>query len=279
MKQKWDIEKLNNCYKQSVTEFADGFTHAANQGIPRFIEEYRISRVKDAVAPWIIEKNIQAENQKKKILDIGCGHGWYPFRLIDKWNFDGHITAVDASEHNIKIFNGEITRRNYQDKISANIANAEALPFPDSTFDTVYSTESLEHIESPAKFFREASRVLKPGGTLIITTPSGPIHSFWKCLFWMPSKIKRIFKPSKQSPEDRIFDNPLSWRQIKSAADGNNLELINYHKSVMLPHESYIQFLPEFIQHLLILRAHLFEKLGPLTQWTGLHHIIRYRKQ
>ena len=45
------------------------------------------------------------------------------------------------------------------------------LPFPGGVFDHVLSTQTLEHLEDPAGFLREAARVLKPGGTLFLTAP------------------------------------------------------------------------------------------------------------
>jgi len=47
-----------------------------------------------------------------------------------------------------------------------------ALPFADAAFDVVLSMEGIEHFENQAGFVRECARVLKPGGTLIVTTPN-----------------------------------------------------------------------------------------------------------
>jgi SAM-dependent methyltransferase len=48
---------------------------------------------------------------------------------------------------------------------------AYALPFADSSFDTVFSTQTLEHVEEPHIAITEMSRVLRPGGYLILTAP------------------------------------------------------------------------------------------------------------
>lgn len=50
------------------------------------------------------------------------------------------------------------------------VADAHALPMEDNTFDTILCTEVLEHLHTPAKAISEMKRVLKPGGTLILTT-------------------------------------------------------------------------------------------------------------
>ena len=46
------------------------------------------------------------------------------------------------------------------------------LPFADESFDTVVSVEGVEHLENPWRVYREFSRVLKPSGRLIVTTPN-----------------------------------------------------------------------------------------------------------
>jgi len=51
------------------------------------------------------------------------------------------------------------------------------LPFQDESFDLAVSIETLEHLERPWSFLRELSRVLRAGGTVILTTPN--VASMW----------------------------------------------------------------------------------------------------
>ena len=46
------------------------------------------------------------------------------------------------------------------------------LPWPDQSFDAVFSTEGIEHLENHFSFLREMGRILKPGGLLVLTTPN-----------------------------------------------------------------------------------------------------------
>jgi SAM-dependent methyltransferase len=48
----------------------------------------------------------------------------------------------------------------------------QPLPWSDGTFDAVFSTEGIEHLENHFSFLREVGRILKPGGLLILTTPN-----------------------------------------------------------------------------------------------------------
>jgi SAM-dependent methyltransferase len=48
----------------------------------------------------------------------------------------------------------------------------ESLPWREQTFDAVFSTEGIEHLENHFSFLREICRILKPGGILLLTTPN-----------------------------------------------------------------------------------------------------------
>jgi 2-polyprenyl-3-methyl-5-hydroxy-6-metoxy-1,4-benzoquinol methylase len=140
---KWNAENIDASYRETVTEFIDGDKLAARQGIPKFIEEYRRSKVKNRITPIILDI---ASRPKSRILDAGCGHGWYPLSLASEKNFLANLTCIDISTHNIQLLTTETLKRGLSEKISAKIANCEKLPFNNDFFDLVYATESIEHM-------------------------------------------------------------------------------------------------------------------------------------
>lgn len=273
MMKEWKIEHFDNCYKERVPRFEDGFAHAKKQGIPRFIERYRLSRIKDAIALFIV-KSCQKKGEKALVLDLGCGHGWFAFRLKEKWGFKGSIIGVDISLHNIEIFNQEIALRDDFSSIVANVANCEMLPFEDNLFDAIYATESIEHIKKTQKAFSEAYRVLKNNGEFVITTPSKALHSFWRGVFFIPKLLKRLCCQNSNKVPIEVYDRPLSLKEIKNCYTNAGFKLTSSRKALFLPHESYIQFFPKFLQHILLMVAKLLEKLEPISSFLGLHHII-----
>jgi SAM-dependent methyltransferase len=90
---------------------------------------------------------------KGQMLDVGCGSKPYEhFFEVDRhigidWSNSLQCLEVDA------------------------FATAEALPFADCVFDSVLCTEVLEHLRHPQTAIREMTRVLKPGGHLIVSVP------------------------------------------------------------------------------------------------------------
>ena len=101
--------------------------------------------------------------EAERVLDLGCGNG----RLLEIFK-DKSIDyiGVDSSEKLI-----EIAKRKYP-KAKFQKGDALNLPFPANYFDKIYSIAVLHHIPSVKfrlRFLREAKRVLKPEGLLILT--------------------------------------------------------------------------------------------------------------
>jgi len=103
----------------------------------------------------------------KRILSIGCGPAGGLQWLTSYSNAGGQVVGLDiepihaASSENIQFVVGSIA----------------AAPFANHSFDTVLALDVLEHLDDDILALSEASRLLKPGGLLVITVPALP--SLW----------------------------------------------------------------------------------------------------
>ena len=92
---------------------------------------------------------------KGTLLDLGCGRA--PFR--GRFDRVRRHVGLDTlhSLHGI----GEVDA----------FGDADHLPFGDGSIDSILATAVLEHVQHPLQVLRECSRVLKPGGTTLVTAP------------------------------------------------------------------------------------------------------------
>jgi SAM-dependent methyltransferase len=116
-----------------------------------------------------------------RVLDIGCGSGRH---TAEAYRYHG-ITAIGA-DRNRDDLRAARDRLEFHDRLKAHgggawclaAADALALPFANRAFDVVICSEVLEHIPEHQRAMGEIVRVLKPGGTLVVSVPR-----------WFPEKI------------------------------------------------------------------------------------------
>jgi SAM-dependent methyltransferase len=103
----------------------------------------------------------------EQILDVGCGKGTLAIEVARHWSV-GRIAGIDPSTEQIARARRKAARRNVP--ISFQVGVIEQLPFPDRSFDVVFSTLMMHHLPAPLKRqgLSEIARVLKPGGRLVI---------------------------------------------------------------------------------------------------------------
>lgn len=99
------------------------------------------------------------------ILDLGCGFGWGTKYLSQQ----GVVYGVDIDKETI----AKVKDRYKNDKeLKFICADALNLPFGNEKFDLVVSIENIEHVKDQTGYIKEVKRVLKKGGTLILSTPN-----------------------------------------------------------------------------------------------------------
>jgi ubiquinone/menaquinone biosynthesis C-methylase UbiE len=100
----------------------------------------------------------------KSVLDVACGAGYGSAMLAE---VAAYVIGADLDEGALNY-----ARCSYQrDNLAYRIEDTQALSFEDATFDAVVSFETVEHLSDISRYLEEVHRVLKPGGSFIVSTP------------------------------------------------------------------------------------------------------------
>jgi ubiquinone/menaquinone biosynthesis C-methylase UbiE len=118
------------------------------------------------VNPRVVQALIESGfvGPETRVLDVGCGTGHYAAALRALTGCQ--MSGVDPSPAMLAKARGATSWAALVQ------GRAEQLPFPDGAFDVVMSTDVIHHIGNREGYFREAARVLRPGGRVVTVTDS-----------------------------------------------------------------------------------------------------------
>ncbi|MCL5951815.1 MAG: class I SAM-dependent methyltransferase [Chloroflexi bacterium] len=105
--------------------------------------------------------DVTIPTRTNRVLDVGCGAG----NMIHHLSRYGQVRGVDIDPRPVAMAQS----RGYQVELGD---PARGLSFPDGSFDLVTALDVIEHMDDDQPLFREAYRVLRPGGLLVISTPA-----------------------------------------------------------------------------------------------------------
>ncbi|ANV84594.1 delta(24)-sterol C-methyltransferase [Picosynechococcus sp. PCC 7003] len=106
--------------------------------------------------------------QVENFVDVGCGIGGSTLYLAEKFNAKGVGITLSPVQANRAI--ARAAAQDLQDQVEFKVADALNMPFRDGEFDLVWTLESGEHMPNKRQFLQECTRVLKPGGKLLMAT-------------------------------------------------------------------------------------------------------------
>jgi SAM-dependent methyltransferase len=127
------------------------------------LNKYDVQLIEYLTKQFLLDK-IGLNGEKPKLLDIGCGKGYQLLAFSN--NFD--VYGIDQGTSALELFE----KNNLKLDLKNCDLECERLPYPDNTFDVIYTKSVVEHVQNTSFLLSETKRVLKKGGKLITLTPA-----------------------------------------------------------------------------------------------------------
>ncbi|NLY92323.1 MAG: methyltransferase domain-containing protein [Firmicutes bacterium] len=138
-----------------------------------------------------VDSIIKAGIVRGKALEIGPGPGYVGLEWLKRCP-EATLVGCEISGEMIKLAEKNAKDYGFEDRVKYVEGNCLAMPFPDNSFDTVFSNGSLHEWEDPVKVFNEINRVLKPEGIFCLTDMRRDVNPLIKWFIYFLTKPKEI---------------------------------------------------------------------------------------
>lgn len=120
----------------------------------------------DSIAQLVID-TLAKSAVEGPVLDVGAGDGLFSWLVAKSGR---RVEGIERETAAIEAANAEFQKRGVNAAVA--LGDAEAMQYPDAMFAAALLADVIEHLPNPVQALHEIRRVLKPGGSLIVVTPS-----------------------------------------------------------------------------------------------------------
>ena len=164
------------------------------------VREYsKVARVYDQKWSFYVDSTTRETMRRlritgtERILDIGCGTGELLARIAAKYP-TARLAGLDPVPDML-----EVARDKLRPDVDLRVGWANDLPWPESTFDVVVCCNMFHYITHPVEAVREMERVLRPGGTIVITDWCDDYLACRVCNVYLRLTSKAHYKTYRQA--------------------------------------------------------------------------------
>jgi cyclopropane fatty-acyl-phospholipid synthase-like methyltransferase len=166
-----------------------------------------------------------------RIADLGCGVGASLFYIYPRLQAPASALGLTLSPVQAKLAQSSAMQLGLHNQINFAEGDFTSVPLPSESRDAVYSVEAVCHAVDPERYFREAGRLLRKGGRLIIVDDFQAARPFTKHeQKWLDAYIKGWYVPGVRTIEQTISFADKHHLQLKK-----NDELTPYLRLRNLP--------------------------------------------
>lgn len=216
------------------TQDPDAETNDAETKVPPALSEYKGRKIAQTMhylgAPWLIREEREREercslmltNSKIKpgmtVCDIGCGNGFYTFRLAEMVGPQGRVYAVDIQPEMLTLLREEMEKRGVENVIPV-LGSVHNPRLPRSQIDAIILADVYHEFSHPEQMLAAMRDSLKPDGFAILlefraeddTVPIKPLHKMSKAQIfkeWPVNGFKLVDEFDRLSWQHMLFFSP-----------------------------------------------------------------------
>ncbi len=185
----------------------------------------------------------------QKVLDLAGGTGDLTAKFSQLVGKEGQVILADINDSMLKVGREKLRDKGVVGNVEYVQANAEALPFPDNTFDIITIAFGLRNVTDKDQAIRSMLRVLKPGGRLLVLEFSKPQHELLNKAYdfysfnVLPKMGSLVANDSESyqylSESIRMHPDQETLKEMMVAAGFEQVEYFNLTGGIVALHRGY----------------------------------------